>query len=75
MLKAGFIHQGEVTELVTGLRLHRVSYNTCLVWELFNSTERGRSRVLEYVLGGGDRFRAQKEPPEDPHFSGFLSQF
>lgn len=57
---------------VRGPRLHRVSYNTCLVWELFNSTKRGRSRVLEYLLEGGDKFKAQKEPPEDSHFSRFL---
>lgn len=62
MLNAGFIHRGEVTEL----EQHRVSYKTCLVWELLNSTERGRSCVLEHLLGGGDQFRAQKEPPEDP---------
>lgn len=48
----------------------KVSYDTCLVWELFN-TAQNVAEAVYYFLERGDKFEAQKESPEHSHFSRF----
>lgn len=55
----------------------KVSYDTCLVWELFN-TAQNVAEAVYYFLERGDKFEAQKESPNILTLAGFqklLSQF
>lgn len=48
----------------------KVSYNTCLAWELFNTAQNVAEAVSCFLQRSG-KFKAQKESPEHSHFSGF----